>query len=135
MAAGYSQRKMIDLVKRLIYATSKGDLQWEETDREHAYQAVVGSSTVLVASGDDDGVPPYEVAIFDDNGSRVDSIKSTYYRTSDDASSRHRTPAAWNSDLAELHERARRQAADIDRKVDELLDSLPAPPGPDDPPF
>ncbi len=121
--AGYTEDRLLNLVKRLNLASKRNSIEWSETDREVAYISILADAQILVASVDDDGVPPYVVEIISDDGTVVDSVRSD-------------VSPAFSSEISELYERARRSATKADAILDKLLEALPELPGfSDEPPF
>lgn len=132
--ASYGERKLHDLVRRLLFASEQGSVDWQTTDREHAFRTSVGKTPIVVASQDDDGAFPWTLQIMDTQGDVVDSLTSQTTTVRDATGRLTKRASEWNGDLRNLYEMARRKALNIDVVVDELLSQLPAPP-PEEPPF
>lgn len=132
--ASYGEQKLHDLVRRLAFSTERGSTEWESTDRDFAFRATLGDTSIIVASQDDDGTAPWTLQIIDSSGDVVDSL-TTWSRAVRNADGRTvRQGAAWNTDLHNLYEMARRNALNIEAIVNDLLSQLPEPPS-DEPPF
>lgn len=130
MAAQESQ--MDELAARLLQATERGTLGWDDLS-DTAFETSVGNATVVVKSRDADGDFPYELQLLNPGGTVVDSV--TRYRGGD----------PWvqtSAPLERLYEVARRVALNVDAVIAEALSALPPvdepsalPPEDDDLPF
>ena len=67
---------------------------------------------MAIGSRDADGEPPYELAIYNGEGVKVDQLTSQLLANDE--------PAPWNEPLADLYRSARRKAL----RADDLLDTL-----------
>jgi hypothetical protein len=109
--------RVIVLCDRLAEATLAGEIEWRGADQDRfAWQDVAGS--VVIGARDRDGLPPYELAILNPMGEKVEELASALLE--DDR------PAPWNEPLAELYRAARRSALHADDIIDALVDALPA---------
>ncbi|MFI7433244.1 hypothetical protein [Micromonospora haikouensis] len=131
--ASRGEQQLHNLVKRLIFATDTGRLEWQSTDRPLAFQCTVGRNSILVATVDDDGQAPYILEILDASGVLIESLQSGY-ATISTPGGRQQIKREWNDELAELHEIARRQVLNLDKLINDLLSQLPEPPS-NEPPF
>ncbi len=69
--------KYRELIEKLIRATRQKKVVWEQTSREAEYKAVIGSSMVTTDNWDfPDNVMNADVAIWNSNGMKVDSIQA-----------------------------------------------------------
>jgi hypothetical protein len=114
-----------DLAARMLQATTKGDLGWEDVS-DTAFETTLGSSSVIIRSRDKDGAHPYTLELINSNGVVVDSITS------------NASGDPWMPDysvLEPLYEVARRKALDVDAVIAEALGLLPPVETDDEPPF
>lgn len=128
---GYAEEKLADLAERLNQATAAGSLSWEMTDDPHTYVCSLGTYSVAITSVDRDGRSPFEIQVIDDAGIVVDSLETG--ATTMSPGGAVRTPP-WNKVLSELYQRAKRNASNADKIVDELIGMLPPVPK-EEPPF
>jgi hypothetical protein len=108
--------RLIALCERLAEATLAGATEWRDGEDDHFLWAS-SEGRVSVGARDRDGQPPYELAIFNPTGDKVEELES--------ALSEEDTPAAWNPPLAELYRVARRNALRADEIIDALMNALP----------
>lgn len=116
MATIDTRAPVIMLCERLAAATVSRAAEWR-SDSEDQYVWERDEGSVKVGSRDRDGQPPYEMAIFNSDGERVDDLVSAL--VDDDV------PADWNAPLAELYRVARRSALGADELIDALMAALP----------
>lgn len=121
--------KMQRLVNRLTYATNSGQIEWQDTDRPHAFQYVTTTASVIVATQDDDGAAPFTVELVDSSGAIVETLS-----THESGHGGRMEPTQWEESVENLYHLARRSVHDVDRVVDEILGNLPFPEEPE-PPF
>ena len=130
MAIDAGTAKVIQLIQRLHLATEQKTIEWEETDRKQAYAYATKSSSVIVASIDNDGSMPFELQILDEKGNVIESLRS--HVPDEDSEFTYITLPGGN-DLRNLYELVRRSVLGIEEKLDELLAGLPELP--EEPPF
>jgi hypothetical protein len=107
--------RLIVFCDRLAHATLSGAAEWRgEGDDHYEWERAEGS--VAIGARDRDGQPPYELAVFNGGGEKVEELVSALV---DDE------PAEWNEPLAELYRVARRSALHADEIIDALMNSLP----------
>ena len=108
--------RLIAFCERLAEATLAGTIEWRDGGDDH-FLWTRAEGRVSVGARDRDGQPPYELAIFNPEGEKVEELASAL--AEDD------TPAAWNGVLAELYRVARRSALRADEIIDALMNALP----------
>jgi ankyrin repeat protein len=111
--------RVIALCERLADATLAGATEWQDAGNDHFTWART-EGRVSIGARDRDGQPPYEIAIFNPGGDKVEELASAL---ADDES-----PADWNAPIAELYRVARRNALRADEIIDALMSALPTPP-------
>lgn len=113
-AARLERRHLTTLIRRLAAATAARAAEWQVRDPDvYSWSSVEGSISV----GSRDGDPPYELAIYNGRGERVDELASELVRGDQ--------PAPWNDDLLELYRLARRSALRADDVIEALIAALP----------
>jgi hypothetical protein len=112
----HPQAQLVELCERLVTATIERQLEWEAGETT-AFTCTRRSGTILVKSVDGSGEPPFELAIFNTDGVKVESVLSE--------SAGEKWPASWNGAISNLYRAARRQALHADRLVADLLADLP----------
>lgn len=121
--SSYGTQRLEELVKRLNLATARGDLEWQPTDNETAFVCTFDGPSVELISKDKDGAAPFILQVLNDKGNVIESITD-------------RGDDPWaDYNLAELYERARRSATNVDDILDSILKDLPSipPPPPQEP--
>jgi hypothetical protein len=111
--------RLIALCERLAKATLAGATEWRDEKDDH-FTWTSAEGRVSVGARDRDGLPPYELAIFNPAGAKVEEIASEL--------SEEDSPAVWNLPVAELYRVARRNALHADEIIDALMDALPITP-------
>jgi hypothetical protein len=115
-AARLEKRHLTTLIRRLAAATAARAAEWQVRDPDvYSWSSAEGS--ISVGSRDGDGDPPYELAIYNRRGERVDELASELVRGDQ--------PAPWNDDLLELYRLARRSALRADDVIEALIAALP----------
>jgi hypothetical protein len=110
-----TRANVIVLCERLIAATVARAVEWRAgAEDEFSWDRDEGS--VTIGARDRDGQPPYDLAIFNRDGLKVEELASALV---DDV------PADWNAPLAELYRVARRSALHADALIDALMAALP----------
>lgn len=104
--------KVRRLVQRLLIATDRNQLSWNETDRSHAYVCQLPSQDIVVATVDDDGQAPHELQVFLKDGSLGEEINPDEVRLT--------------REIKELHAAARRSSRGVNDILDTLLAEVPA---------
>ena len=131
--ASYGSQRLIELVKRLVIATANERIEWQQTDDPTGFVCVFDGPSVQIRSEDADGAYPYILQVMDNYGNVIESFRSN-----------GRDPWDEDDSMAELYERARRSATNVDDIIDTILSDLPPlPPQPpqamrqfsDEPPF
>jgi hypothetical protein len=110
------QAQLVELCERLLAATIEQQLEWEPGEKT-AFTCTRRSGTISVRSIDGDGESPFELAIFNTDGVKVESV------IADSASEERSSP--WDGAVGNLYRVARRQALHADRLVADLLADLP----------
>jgi hypothetical protein len=106
---------LIQLCDRLAEATHAGRVDWTaREDTAFVYQGA--SAAVEIRSRDRDGEAPFELAIFNPDGGKVDVLVSAW--------SADEEPAVWNEPLFDLYVAARRRALGVDDIIRDLLVEL-----------
>jgi hypothetical protein len=101
------------LCAALTEATAAGHIEWVASeDASFSYESEKGAGAVEIRSCDQDGEAPFELAIYNAEMVKVDSLLSDW---SDEE------PAPWNAHLFDLYRVARRQALGVDQVIDGLL--------------
>lgn len=116
MAIRTDHARVIALCERLADATVAGATEWQAAGDDH-FTWTRAEGRVSIGARDRDGQPPYEIAIFNTDGERVEELASAL---ADDES-----PADWNAPIAELYRVARRSALRADEIIDALMSALP----------
>ena len=111
-----TRANVVMLCQRLTAATVAKTVEWRaDGDDRYAWERDEGS--VAIGARDRDGQPPYELAISNREGQKVEELASAL--VDDDL------PADWNAPLAELYRVARRSALRADELIDSLMAALP----------
>ncbi len=112
--ASLETEQLTTLARRLTAATVTGDAQWQGRD-DDCYRWATEAGSVSVASRDRDGEPPYELAVYNTSGEKVDQLSSELIGEE---------PAPWNQALSDLYRAARRNALHADEIVEALIGAL-----------
>jgi hypothetical protein len=108
--------RVVVLCDRLADATRAGSAKWRvEGEDTFLWNGEQGS--VSVQSRDKDGIPPYQLVVFNANGVKVEELTSQLLENDE--------PAEWNEPLAVLYRSARRSALNADEVIDALIQALP----------
>ena len=122
MALRPDHARLIVFCDRLAHATLSAAAEWRgEGDDQYKWERVEGS--VSIGARDRDGQAPYELAVFNSAGEKVEELASALVGDE---------PAEWNEPLAELYRVARRSALHADEIIDTLMNALPRLGGGDD---
>jgi hypothetical protein len=113
---GDLEPQLVELCERLLAATIEERLEWK-VGEDATFTCTRRSGTILVKSVDGSGEPPFELAVFNTDGVKVESVIAEL--VSEERS------AAWNGAVGNLYRSARRQALRADRLVADLLADLP----------
>ena len=116
MAIRADHARVIALCERLADATLRGATEWQHAVDDH-FTWTRAEGRVVIGARDGDGQPPYEIAIFNPDGEKVEELASAL---ADDES-----PADWNAPIAELYRAARRSALRADEIIEALMSALP----------
>ena len=108
---------VVILCGRLAHATRAGLAKWRVDAEDRFVWELPQQASVSIGSRDKDGEPPYELALFNANGTKVEELSSQL--VGDDR------PAEWNEPLATLYRAARRSALGADELIEALLAALP----------
>jgi len=111
-----TRANVVRLCERLTVATVARMVEWR-ADGDDRYTWERDEGSVAIGARDRDGQPPYELAISNREGQRVEELASAL--VDDDL------PADWNAPLAELYRAARRSALRADELIDSLMAALP----------
>jgi ankyrin repeat protein len=115
MALRTDHARLIVFCDRLAHATLSAAAEWRgEGDDHYKWERAEGS--VSIGARDRDGQAPYELAVFNGAGDKVEELVSALV---DDE------PAEWNEPLAELYRVARRSALHADEIIEALMKALP----------
>jgi hypothetical protein len=117
MAIRADHARLIVLCERLADATWARAIEWRGEGDDH-YRWERDEGTVSIGARDRDGQPPYELAVLNSDGEKVEELASAL--VDDDR------PAEWNEPLAELYGMARRSALHADEIIEALINALPA---------
>jgi hypothetical protein len=109
--------RVIVLCERLAAATLGREADWAADGEDH-FRWGREEGSVTIGARDRDGQPPYELAIFNGEGEKVEELTSALVDED--------RPADWNEPLAELYRVARRSALHADDIIDALISSLPS---------
>jgi hypothetical protein len=104
--------QLAKLAERLLDGTRLRSVHWRPAEVE-TYTWGTTDGSVTIASRDRDGEPPYELAIFNPENVKVDTLKSDLLPGD--------VPAPWNGALADLYAAARRDALGADDLIDALM--------------
>lgn len=115
MSTDLEKERLSTLAQHLIDATAQRRAQWD-VHADDVYRWGVAEGSVTIASRDRDGEPPYELALYTADGSKVDELESELLAGDE--------PAPWNEALAELYRIARRSAFGAEEIIDALLERL-----------
>ncbi len=110
--------RVIALCEALSVATLGGVTEWRDGGDDH-FLWTRAEGAVSIGAHDRDGQPPYEIAVFNPEGDKVEELASAL--AEDDS------PAEWNAPLAELYRVARRSAFRADDIIDALVNALATP--------
>ncbi|MFC0041625.1 hypothetical protein [Actinomadura rayongensis] len=122
--------RMVDLVERLIDRTRNGNIEWtaaDNTERAFAFSGPNSAVTIESRRRDgSDGVNNYELSLYNERGSVVMTLRSTWFRERSliGLGQGIEVAANWNGMLETLYEEARRVALDVDDVLDDLISSL-----------
>lgn len=117
MAVTADRVQLIHLCERLANATSARAAEWRlEGEDRYIWERPEGR--VAIGARDRDGEPPYELAVLNGDGDKVEELASAL--VDDDR------PAEWNGALAELYRVARSSALHADEIIEALIRALPA---------
>jgi hypothetical protein len=109
--------RTVVLCEELAAATLARDTEWGG-DGDDTYRWEHNKGSVSIGSRDKDGQPPYELAVSNSDGVRVEELSSTLLDND--------VPAPWNEALAELYRAARRSALNADDVIEALIGVLPS---------
>lgn len=116
MAAQTDNGRVVVLCERLAEATRANHAEWRR-DEQDIFVWQGSQATVSIGSRDKDGQPPYQLAVVNPDGEKLDELASQL--VDDDR------PAEWNEPLADLYRAARRSALHADEIIQALIDALP----------
>lgn len=116
MGTGAEHKRLIILCERLTGATLADAAEWRDSGVDN-YLWEHEQGSVSIGARDRDGQPPYELAIFNADGEKVEELASALVE--DDL------PAEWNQPLAGLYRAGRRSALHADAIIDALMNALP----------
>jgi hypothetical protein len=108
--------RVVVLSERLAEATRAGRAKWRR-DGEDTFLWDGEQGSVSVESRDNDGEPPYQLVVFNEDGLKVEELTSQLLENDQ--------PAEWNEPLAVLYRSARRSALNADEVIDALIEALP----------
>jgi hypothetical protein len=108
--------RLIVLCERLAGTTRAGAAEWRDEGND-TYLWNHAGGAVTIGARDGDGQPPYELAISNPQGLRVEELESALVESD--------LPAPWNEALADLYRAARRSALKADEIIDALIAALP----------
>jgi hypothetical protein len=116
-ADGRKADRTVLLCEQLAAATTAGGVHWEVVSGDtFVWGRPEGS--VEITSRDHDGLPPFELTVYNADGAKVDELASGLVGEDE--------PAAWNDALAGLYRAARRSALRADEIIDALISALPS---------
>ena len=108
--------RIVILCRRLAEATAARDADWR-VDGADTFLWEQSEGSVAIRSRDGDGEPPFELAIFNPGGQKVEERASALVDGD--------RPAPWNEALADLYRLARRRALRADDIIDALIEQIP----------
>jgi hypothetical protein len=108
--------RIVILCRRLAEATAARGADWR-VDGADTFLWERTEGSVAIRSRDGDGEPPFELAVFNPAGQKVEERASAL--VDDDR------PAPWNEALADLYRLARRRALRADDIIDALIEEIP----------
>jgi hypothetical protein len=113
----------MQLAERLLAKTVKGELDWQRTENEDAYQVSLGDASVRIVENDYPGLQgyAYEVRVYNAEGVVVDSFTD---RSLSQLGENPKSSGDWSLVLTELYALARRFALRTDEVLDDLLGRL-----------
>jgi hypothetical protein len=116
-ADGRKGDRTVLLCEQLAAATTAGGVQWEVASGDtFLWRRPEGS--VEITSRDHDGLPPFELTVYNADGAKVEELASGLVGEDE--------PAPWNDALAGLYRAARRSALRADEIIDALISALPS---------
>jgi hypothetical protein len=104
------------LLLRVIESTEQGRLRWEATETPDVFKTTVEDTSLYAIKRSSPSLTGYLFSIRDAQGNELVSESARRFGTG-------RVEDGFDT-LEDLHERARRSAFDVDRKVNHLLDIL-----------
>jgi hypothetical protein len=122
VALTQGDRRLVELCKRLVAATTAGYVEWAPWERT-TFACSRRSATLLISSSDRCDRPSYEFAVYNSDGVLADRLSCEWS---------HETAAFWNETLASLYMAARHKALGVDRLIDDLLREVSPPPATSD---
>lgn len=104
------------LIERLYKRSLAGQLKWQKTSEDDAFQAVFPSYSVRIVEKPGQGIEDYYLKIYDSTGAVVEEV-------SDDELATSGYTGAWER-MASLFAQARRSARGADEAVRSILSAL-----------
>jgi hypothetical protein len=114
--AATAEDRIVILCRRLADATAARGAEWR-VDGADTFLWERAEGSVAIRSRDGDGEPPFELAVYNPAGQKVEERTSAL--VDDDR------PAPWNEALADLYRLARRSGLRADDIVDALIEQVP----------
>jgi hypothetical protein len=108
--------RIVILCRRLAAATAARRAEWR-VDGDDMFVWERDEGGVSIRSRDGDGEPPFELAVYNPGGQKVEERASALVEGD--------RPAPWNGPLADLYGVARRTALRADDIIDALIERIP----------
>jgi hypothetical protein len=122
-----SSQKANVFVERICGKTIKGELTWEKTPTEVAFQTQVGAYVVRFEEGIEHNETIYKLSLWDSSGEHLDTFTDSDF----DVNEGSRSGFDMYHKMREAFEVARRQARGVEKALDDILSELadsPTPP-------
>ena len=105
------EKKLADILRNLAAKTRSGEVQWEETEKDDAFQVSFAKSSIVLAAKAID----FRITVYNSNGKLIATATDTdLARVMSDASAL----------MQETYTLARHQALKVDSTLDNTLDEL-----------
>ncbi|HEY4416328.1 MAG TPA: hypothetical protein VGO57_11605 [Verrucomicrobiae bacterium] len=120
------EKKLLELVKRIENKTNSDALNWEKTAEQNEFQTTLANFVVRIREyyeyGEDD--PNYVIKIISSDGTILESISNAdlyriYNQLKDKESEQHPY-----SMFVSIFAKAKRQALEVDKAIDNILSEL-----------
>lgn len=116
MDASGTDERLQKIAERLLQNTKNQYTSWQDTDEDDSFLMQAKDSSVIIDRKNSRAGLYYVLRILNWQGREIESLKSSAASSLD--------YNAWDDTLAELWERARRSALDVDSVLDSVLNDL-----------